>query len=67
MKISQIKQIARQHHIDVTNMQKRELVLAIQHAEGNPECFDSNSHTTCHQDHCLWRSDCIEAARAYQV
>jgi hypothetical protein len=58
MTVDEIKGIARQHHIKTGKAKKSELVWAIQQAEGNRPCFDSNSSATCGQDSCLWRPDC---------
>jgi hypothetical protein len=58
MKIDAIREIARQHHIKVGKVKKSDLVRAIQEAEGNPACFDSNSSGQCGQHGCLWREDC---------
>lgn len=58
MKIDEIKGIARQHQIKVGKAKKSELVRAIQQAEGNLQCFDSNISKECGQDACLWREDC---------
>jgi hypothetical protein len=58
MKINEIKEIARQHGLKMGKASKSELVRAIQCAEGNPPCFNSNSSAGCMQLNCLWRSDC---------
>lgn len=58
MTIDEIKKIAAQHHIKTGKARKSELVRAIQQAEGNQACFNSNSSATCGQDACLWRADC---------
>ena len=58
MKITEIKEIARQHNIKVGKANKSELVRSIQEAEGNQQCFGSNSSEECGQDSCAWREDC---------
>ncbi len=58
MKLDEIKQIAKQHNLKIGKATKRELICAIQQAEGNQPCFASDSATTCEQHDCLWRSDC---------
>lgn len=58
MKIDEIKQIAKQHHIKVSKTTKSDLVRAIQLAEGNAPCFGSKSSMECGQSNCLWREDC---------
>lgn len=59
MKIEEIKEIARQHKIKVTKLTKTELVRAIQMAEGNAICFNSDISGQCGQSSCLWRKDCV--------
>lgn len=59
MKIDEIKAIARLHQIKIGKTKKVDLVRAIQRAEGNSPCFDSNSSKDCGQDNCLWRGDCV--------
>jgi hypothetical protein len=59
MKIDEIKAIARQHQIKIGKTKKGDLVRAIQQAEGNSPCFDSNMSKECGQDNCLWRGDCV--------
>ena len=58
MKLDEIKEIARQHDIRTAKLKKSELVRAIQHAEGNQQCFDSGKGVQCSQANCLWREDC---------
>ena len=58
MKLDEIKEIAKQHHIKTGKMKKAELIRAIQQAEGNEQCFDSGKAAACGQESCLWREDC---------
>ena len=58
MKLNEIKEIAKQHNIKTGKAKKSELVRSIQNAEGNQQCFDSNSVTLCGQHNCIWREDC---------
>lgn len=58
MKVNEIKEIARQHNLKVGKATKSELVKAIQQAEGNQRCFDSNFSSECGQHSCAWREDC---------
>lgn len=59
MKIDEIKGIARQYNLKTAKANKGELVRAIQQAEGNSACFNSNSSQVCGQHNCLWRQDCV--------
>ena len=59
MKIDEIKAIAREHNLKTGKANKGELVLAIQQAEGNNPCFNSNASQECGQLNCRWREDCL--------
>lgn len=59
MKINEIKKIASRHNINVSKAKKSELIRAIQVAEGNQPCFESNKAAECDQHNCLWREDCV--------
>lgn len=58
MKISEIKEIARQLDLKPGRVKKVELIRSIQQAEGNSTCFNSNNSKECGQVNCLWREDC---------
>ena len=59
MKINDIKKIASQYKINVGKGKKSELVRAIQKAEGNLPCFETDRAADCSQHNCLWREDCV--------
>jgi hypothetical protein len=59
MKIYEIKDIAKRHHITVGKAKKSELIRAIQQAEGNRQCFNTNCSKECGQYTCLWKEDCV--------
>jgi hypothetical protein len=59
MKVNEIKEIAKRHNLKVGKATKSELVQAIQHFEGNQQCFDSNLSAECEQHSCVWREDCV--------
>lgn len=58
MKMTEIKNMAAALGVAVGRKNKKDLVRAIQKAEGNPECFVTGQSDTRGQDFCLWRSDC---------
>lgn len=58
MKVEQIREIAKRHGIKPGKMTKAELVRAIQAAESNQQCFDTDFSSACGQENCLWREDC---------
>jgi len=59
MKTNEIKEIAVQHYIKTDKAKKADLIRAIQRAEGNAQCFDSNSSGECGQEGCVWRDGCV--------
>lgn len=58
MKLTEIKKIAVQYGLSTAKLNKSELIMAIQVAEGNTPCFDTGTAAECEQAHCLWRGDC---------
>lgn len=58
MKMQDLKEIAKKHGVKAGKMRKTDLVLAIQKAEGNCECFATPYVSECNQVNCLWRADC---------
>lgn len=58
MNMQEIKTIAKEHGIKSSNLKKRELVQAIQAAEGNEQCFGVGKSAECCQEKCLWKADC---------
>jgi len=59
MTVKQIKEIAKQKDIKVGNMKKKNIIRAIQRAEGNFDCFGTATAGICDQINCLWRDDCL--------
>jgi len=58
MKLDAIKAIAQQHGIKSGKSKKAELIRAIQSAESNEPCFETDQAGSCGQDDCLWRTLC---------
>ena len=58
MKITEIKEIAKQYNLKFGKATKSELVRYIQEAEGNQQCFASSLSAECGQHSCAWREDC---------
>lgn len=40
---------------------KGEIIIAIQAAEGNSQCFGTGRAVDCGQERCCWRPDCLES------
>jgi hypothetical protein len=57
-KLQEVRTIARKMGIDTRNATLKELIRAIQRAEGNKACYMSAEVLTCEQTNCLWREDC---------
>ncbi|MCE5181648.1 MAG: SAP domain-containing protein [Betaproteobacteria bacterium] len=62
MKMNEIKEIAKSHHIKPHGLSKTELVRGIQRIEGNFDCFATASDKYCNQIQCIWREDCFDLA-----
>lgn len=58
MKLEGVKEIARERGIPLKKMKKTELIRTIQRNEGNFDCYNTDSSTTCGQLNCIWRDDC---------
>ena len=63
MKMEEIRNIAKAHHIKAAHVSKRDLIRSIQSEEGNFDCFGTAYNGVCDQANCLWRDDCFDAAR----
>jgi hypothetical protein len=60
MRLSEIEKKARQLSIKNTwKYSKKDLIKAIQRAEGNFDCFGS-TRDYCDQMACCWRNDCLK-------
>ncbi len=59
MRMQEIKQVAKEMGIKAGRLRKRELIRAIQSAEGNSPCFQSDVASSCQQLDCCWRDDCL--------
>ena len=54
----EIRRYAKSKGVSPGKMKKKELVRAIQAAEGNPTCYGSDRKTHCPETACLWEVDC---------
>ncbi len=57
-KLQEVRTIARRMGIDTRNVTLKELIRAIQRAEGNKDCYMSAEALKCGQASCLWRESC---------
>lgn len=64
MKIPEIRAIARNRGLKLGVGGKAALIRAIQRDEGNFDCFGRADSNYCDQENCLWRTDCLPAAKA---
>ena len=63
MKLQDIKEVARQkgiREVALKNLNKNELVRAIQASEGHYVCFNAGYVEICGQSGCPWRKDCLK-------
>jgi hypothetical protein len=63
MRIQEIREIAKKSGVRAGKLDKRELVRAIQKAEGNNDCFATPYVRECNQMNCLWREDCMKTGK----
>jgi hypothetical protein len=59
MKMQEIKKMATAMGITLGKMKKTDLIRAIQSAEGNSPCFQTEAYDTCGQKDCCWHDDCM--------
>jgi hypothetical protein len=59
MKMQEIKKMATAMGIKANKMKKTELIRAIQSAEGNSPCFQTDASDACGQKDCCWHDDCM--------
>ncbi len=57
--LEQLRTLAKTHGVSLENMDKIDLVRAIQRAEGYFACFAPAPDRACDQIKCLWRNDCF--------
>lgn len=60
MNINEVRKTAKMLGVNTRNMKKREIILAIQRAEKNIDCFGSDRVNICGEETCLWREDCYQ-------
>ncbi len=60
MKIDEIIKIAKKQGLPSLPKKKADLIRAIQKSENNSECYATAISSTCGQDTCLWRTDCVK-------
>ncbi len=58
MNVTEIKKYAKGKGVEAGTMKKKELIRAIQAAEGNPTCYGSERKFSCPEIKCLWETDC---------
>ena len=60
LSMNEIKIKARGLGLNPENMQKTELILSIQRAEGNTPCFGKSNNGRCPYTGCCFRKDCFK-------
>ena len=58
MTVKQLRDMAKELGIKSSNLRKSELIVSIQRAEGNFDCFGT-ADDYCDQLNCLFRMDCL--------
>jgi len=65
MKFNDIKSMAKQMGINTYRMKKADIIMSIQRAEHNIDCYGTDRVTHCGEGGCLWREDCLALAQRY--
>ena len=63
MNMQEIRSLAKRYGVKSSRLSKVKLVQAIQHTEGNFDCFATATDQYCDQLNCMWRADCFELAK----
>jgi len=58
MKFNEIQKMAKRIGVNTFKMKKTDMILAIQRAENNIECYGTPRVEYCQEFACLWREDC---------
>ena len=66
MKYSEIQKMAKNMGINTYQMKKNDIILAIQRAENNIECFGTVRVEYCQELSCLWRDYCVSLNKSTQ-
>lgn len=64
MKYNEIQKMAKKMGINTYHMKKNDMILAIQRAENNIECFGTIRVEYCEEVSCLWREYCVYVSKA---
>lgn len=59
MKMQEVRKMAKKHKINSFGKSKKDLILEIQRAEGNFDCF-GKANSFCDQYTCCFRSLCLD-------
>ena len=59
MNFNEIRTMAKGMGINTYRMKKTEMIQNIQRAENNIDCYGTEMAQNCHEEACLWRSDCL--------
>lgn len=59
MNFNEIRKMAKSMGINTYRMKKMDMILSIQRAENNIECYGTQRVENCHEDGCSWRNDCF--------
>jgi hypothetical protein len=66
VKYKEIQKMAKNMRINTFQMKKNDMILAIQRAENNIECFGTGRVEYCQELSCLWREDCVSLNKSNQ-
>jgi hypothetical protein len=59
MNFNHIRKMAKEMGINTYRMKKADVILAIQRAEHNIDCYGTERVRRCMEESCMWRGDCV--------
>ena len=59
MNFNEVRRMAKDFGVNTARRTKTDLILAIQRAENNIECYATDRVNNCYEDLCSWKSDCL--------
>jgi hypothetical protein len=66
MNFNELRKMAKGMGINTYRVKKPDIILSIQRAEKNIECFNTQRVEFCCEHVCLWRNDCVKLSHDRQ-
>ena len=66
MNFNELRKMAKRMGINAYRVKKPDIILSIQRAENNIQCFGTQRVEYCCEHVCLWRTDCVKLSHDRQ-